>query len=440
LNEVYIHIKDLFSALNQRIRSLGTQGVLSLSDQLVASITNFLTGVIIGRACTKEGFGLYLLCFNILLVVLDLQSSVLASPYTIFSHRLRGRRLAAYTGNTLVQELMLCLFVVFSLKLSGLYMPGLFVSSPDIGSVLDALSISISFIMVKEFIRRLCFARLLMKTALLVDMAVAGLQLGGLSILWLMGLISPSATFWIMGLSCALTTAGWLFINRGSYTFDHKEFFSDFARNWSFGGWVLASGVLWSLSMTAYPWILAYFHGAGAAGIWAACWGVVSLSNPLMLGVQNYLGPKIVKLHAENGILYLRDRVLRYSLLYLLLILPIVLILLIAGGDLLVLFYGEKYGGNGGIVRILAINLMLMAAAFPATYGLLATERVRLYFMANLVPLIITLSCGIFLVKNFGAFGVALGLLLGIFLTAFVIGICFLKSIKVAMVNGRVEG
>src|ERR1035441_3279976 len=34
------------------------QGIVSLADQAVASATNFVTGVIIARACSKEEFGL----------------------------------------------------------------------------------------------------------------------------------------------------------------------------------------------------------------------------------------------------------------------------------------------------------------------------------------------------------------------------------------------
>ena len=36
------------------------QGIVSLADQAVASATNFLTVVIIARACSKEELGLYL--------------------------------------------------------------------------------------------------------------------------------------------------------------------------------------------------------------------------------------------------------------------------------------------------------------------------------------------------------------------------------------------
>jgi len=59
------------------------KGFIALTDQAVASATNFLTGVIIGRACTKEQFGLYMLGFSIVLFVMSLQTSLISTPYMV---------------------------------------------------------------------------------------------------------------------------------------------------------------------------------------------------------------------------------------------------------------------------------------------------------------------------------------------------------------------
>src|SRR5690348_9631784 len=42
------------------------QGIISLADQAVASATNFATGIIIARACSKEELGLYMLGFSLI--------------------------------------------------------------------------------------------------------------------------------------------------------------------------------------------------------------------------------------------------------------------------------------------------------------------------------------------------------------------------------------
>ena len=426
--------KPLFNGCRHYVSSVGRGGVIALMDQVVASATNFLTGIIIGRACTKDEFGLYLLCFNIVLFVVDLQTSLLSSPYTVYCQRLKGRQLAHYTGSSLIQQLMLCLLTVFAIWIGENFLIKVF-PAPGLINVLDTLLLVISFIMLKEFIRRLCFANLLMKTAFLVDSAVCVIQLSGLLFLYSRALISARTAFWVVGIACAVAATGWLLIKRDLYSLSNLGFWKHLTKNWSFGSWIFGSGLLWALSMTLYPWILAYFHGTASAGIWGACWGIASIANPLMLGIQNFLGPRIVASYAKGGRHELLKCTRQNSILFLLLVLPVAVTLLFGGGYLAVLFYGAKYAGNHKIISVLAVNLLIMAVSFPFSYGLLAMEKTRAYFSANVVPLLITVSCGIYLVKKFGPFGVALGLFLGITITACIIVGYFFKSTSKAYVN-----
>jgi O-antigen/teichoic acid export membrane protein len=223
---------------------------------------------------------------------------------------------------------------------------------------------------------------------------------------------------------------GWLVFHRSSYSFKADQLWKDFKINLSFGKWTLASSLLWGLGMTIYPWLLAYFHGISATGIWAACWGIIAIANPLLLGIQNFLGPKIVQSYTQGGAMALRGFVLRISAIYFLIIALPALILFIFGGKLVVLFYGNQYAGNGHIIAILAVNLLVMASSFTLSRALLAMEQARVYFMANIVPLIIMFTIGIMLVKKLGPAGVAWGFLLGTGTTAITMLWLFVVLIK----------
>ena len=45
------------------------QSIISLADQAVSSATNFATGIIIARACSKEELGLYMLGFSLIFLM-----------------------------------------------------------------------------------------------------------------------------------------------------------------------------------------------------------------------------------------------------------------------------------------------------------------------------------------------------------------------------------
>ena len=68
------------------------QGIISLADQAVASATNFVTGIIIARTCSKEELGLYMLGFSLILLMTDFQTSLITTPYMVYAPRLKGRR------------------------------------------------------------------------------------------------------------------------------------------------------------------------------------------------------------------------------------------------------------------------------------------------------------------------------------------------------------
>jgi O-antigen/teichoic acid export membrane protein len=163
--------------------------------------------------------------------------------------------------------------------------------------------------------------------------------------------------------------------------------------------------------MNLYPWFLAAFHGTASAGVWAACLGAVALGNPVVLGVQNFLGPKIAHVYAQEGRKSLRRFVLSTSVAVALPLLLFGLAMMLLGGPLVTLLYGHKYAGNGLVVALLAFNLAVSALAFSFSRALFAIERADLDFVVNFVALFIMLTFGLWLVRSFGVAGAAFGLL-----------------------------
>jgi O-antigen/teichoic acid export membrane protein len=391
-------------------RSLN-QGFLSLADQAVASVTNFATGVIIARASSKEEFGLYMLGFTLILLVTDLQTSLIATPYMVYAPRLQGKAHAQYTGSTLIHQ------VVFSL-LATLVVIGaacaarLGVGPHGLEPVLWALAGVGSLIMLREFVRRICFASLKLRTVFLFDAFIGVGQICGLLVLAHFRLLSASRAYWVIGATCGLAVLCWLWLNRHHYHLRIDESVLDLKRNLIFGKWVFASGLLWTASTNLYPWLLAFFHGAAAAGVFAACLGVVSASNPVLLGIQNFLGPKIAHVYATRGQIGLRKFVLKVSGSMAIPVALLTLILITWGDRIIGLLYGSRYTGNGRVVAILACNLLLSAVVFSFSRALFAIERADLDFALNFAAIFIMLTLGLWLVKTNGPLGAALGLII----------------------------
>jgi O-antigen/teichoic acid export membrane protein len=86
------------------------------------------------------------------------------------------------------------------------------------------------------------------------------------------------------------------------------------------------------------------------------------------------------------------------------------LVLILWGDRFVALLYGKRYAGNGLVVAVLAVNLLVTAVGFSFSRALLAMERARVDFVLNLVALVIMLTLGLWLVRTHGALGAAIGL------------------------------
>jgi O-antigen/teichoic acid export membrane protein len=394
------------------LRKITSKEILTLLDQGVLSLANFFSGVIIGRICSREQFGLYLLGFTIINFLMDVQGSFITTPFTIFAPRLQGVGRRQYLGSTLIHQLTISVGTSVILLLFALTIPSHFFPQ-DFIPVAWSLVLVIPLILLRDYLRRICFALLEMKSALILDLAVSILQIAGLFILVQQEILSSPAALIVIGISSGVAGVSWIFLHRRLMVLNLKRAKDDLKQNFLSGKWIYASGLLWSLSTYLYPWLLTRYHGTAATGIWAAGLGVVALCNPLYLGMQNFITPKISHAFADGGKISLRKYLFKATALIGGAIIICGLILMFSGNFLLVTFYGDKYVGYQLLISILALNLLLVAVGFSFSRALFVLEKARVDFRINLFSLLLLLSVGIWLIKSYGPVGTALGLMVG---------------------------
>lgn len=392
-------------------RSGAGKSMLAIGGQGFASGTNFLTGVILGRAAGQEEYGLYFLCFTVLVFTIELQSALIATPYMVFAPRLDKAAHTRYSGSVFVHEIVLCALATLAVATGGIF-TSLGHGPEGLSRALFALAGVMSFALLRDWVRRICFANMRMFSALLVDAAVMVLQLGGLWLLAVYGLLHATTAWFVIGGAALVVVTGWFIANRDLIALRASTPLQDFARNWGFGKWVFASAVLWAVSMNIYPWLLAAFHGKAVTGLWAACMGVVALGNMLMMGIQNFLGPKIAQVYADHGVAGLQNFVYKSSVFFAMPMLVFSGALFFAGDSLVTLIYGGEFAGSGLTLFVLSLNLLALMLAFNVSRALFALERADADFAVNFLPLVVLLSAGLMLVRQYDVFGAACGLVL----------------------------
>lgn len=379
--------------------------VLSIADQIVASATTFLTGALIGRACAKEEFGYYALGFSLLTFLITVQASLISTPFMIRFPRLEGHKARKLAGSSLVHQCMLGGTLSALVIVSGLVAAAF--ESP-LAPMLIALGVALSFLLLRDYVRQMSFARLAYARALALDMLLATLQLAGLTSLYVSDTLEARTAFLVLGAASAITAIHWLLLTRGERLFLRASIREDLTRNWAAAKWFFGSGLLWALSMNLYAWIVAGFHGAASAGAWASALGVMTLINPLMIGIQNYLGPRIMHACAQGGVTALRKTVNESAVSFCAVLLGFTVIMSFTGDSLVVFIYGAKYAGNGPLVDLLSLNAAVMAVGFAVSRGLFALEMPQVDFYVNLAAFLCFVIFGVALTRAAGPLGAAI--------------------------------
>lgn len=387
-----------------RVRTL----VLTLADQAVNSGANFLTGVLVGRLLSIGEFGEFSLGMTLVIFSLILQDTLLATPYTFHFHGKGKSGHAALRAGALVQSFMLGLVCsLLLLVASGL--AGYLANGGTITPILTSLGVSLPFLFFRECLRRQYFTEFQMGRALGLDVVVTILQFALLFGAWKAGILHPATVFAVMALAAALG-GGWAWLRtRGEYDFRTMDVAHDTRENVLYGRWLLAGSFCHLGSLYAYPWLVYLLYGKEEAGAFAACYSLINLLNPLILGFNNYFRPRIIKTKMDHGVSAMHGLVRTACLLFLPAAVLVVLFFAAAGDFLVRIVYGSEFSGLGAILAIVGISLIPVTLNAPLQLGVLALNKPHINPAFHAVSLATTMLVGVPLVLMFGKMGAAAG-------------------------------
>ena len=368
-----------------RSQSLGDttrKGLWSLVDQTIVSGTRFLTTVLVGRICGASELGYYAIGFSIVILILVVQESLLLTPYTVLGFNDRPRKRRQFAGSVLLQHCLLDLMVMLVLGIAGVFLWNRGYS--QIAVIVATLAWTIPFILLREFARKMAFAHFRMFDVLVLDSAVAVLQLVGILAFARAGALSVAIVFGVTGLACATPSLIWLVASRRAFDVRPKQWRSQFSRSFSFGKWVLGSQQIRAVGNSMIYWLLPVLVSTTATGIYAACSTFVTAANPFLLGLANVMEPKAARSFAEVGHRELQ-RVVRKVTHILALFFAVYWLVVVLVGESLVawLYRDEIYAGHGHTIIVLTSATAIGAMRGPWGQGLKAMGLPKWNFFSS---------------------------------------------------------
>jgi len=394
------------------IRLASRRSSLTVVDQTIVAATTFLTAVFVGRLCSQHELGVYYMAFTIVMLMRGVQLELVSSPYFVYCSRHHGNDVQAYAGSTLLQHLLLSAFGIIGLLMAAASISA-YTPSTAIASVIWVLPVALAPILLREFVRQFTFSHFDPVAALVVDIVVAFLQLGGLTLLGLYGVLHVPSVFLVMAASYAVACGGWFLVRHRQFRFVSSRFLTDWRRNWKFGRWTLASYLVGCTTPYLMPWIVTAAHNEEATGLFAACAMLAGVCRTFVTGACHALTPRAVHAFQSGGVRELRHVLRNFICVFALVLGAICLLLSFLGGALVVLIYGTQYAGAGPIITILAFSVLFQAIGATTGNGLWAIERPHANLLADITALTITLGVAACLIVPWGVLGAAVATLAG---------------------------
>lgn len=386
------------------------QATVVLVDQGFCSIANFLTGVLVARACSKAEYGIYVLGFTLLVTAIGIQTSLAGTPFTVLSPPLKGKDHQLYLGSTLIQHLAVSAMasVGFIIAAAVVFAIG---RTDSLAGVLFALALASVFVLLRDFMRYVLLAQLRIWASLLMGLAANILTVGMLFWAFMGGWLTAPVAYLIMAGCSGLPVIFVLLRERKQIAFATNKLQEHIRRNWRFGKWLIARTAAYFFSVQIYPWALVVFKGASATGVYGACMTLAGILNPLFMGIIRYVGPKTAHAACGGSAAVRRTVYLVMSCLAV----PVALFMLaffLFGELALVRIFSAKYAGAGHILAIYAIGVGVETLMGPIASGLHALRRTQTTFRAEIVSSSFSILFGIPAVVLLGPCGAALGFLL----------------------------
>jgi O-antigen/teichoic acid export membrane protein len=385
---------------------------LALADQAVVSGASFLTTVLISYWTTPSLLGIYTIGISVLVSMLAIQGSLISLPYTIQRHQPLSTP-NEHAGSSLAHCGLLSTLGVVVLAVTALILSARG-SGPELTATAWMLAAVAPFALLREFGRRFAFAHLNMGRALMLDMAVAAIQLIALCWLGWTGRMSAANAYAAIGGACALTGIVWLYLARTNFVIRAHQVRATMKQSWGLGKWLFALQITVSVQACIPYWLLALGAGTTATGVYAACMSIVLFANPLMIGIGNTMAPKAALALKEGGYARLRREVTQDSLLLGAAMTLFCLVILFTGENLMgLLYHSKEYAGHGQTVMVLALAQLASALGMPATNALQAMERPQAIVWASSGGAVLTVVLVWCLMIDWGLSGAAYGFLAG---------------------------
>ncbi len=397
-------------ALHRRLLPrLGAENLLGLSDQILISLSNFATMIVVARALPPRGFGAFSLAYAVLIFANNLQGALLTQPHNVLGAALTGSDYRRYTTGTAVAQLVFAAALACVCTCAYVIAHLLGVSG-EWTLLLLPLALALVAWQLQEFARRVLYTERRLAAAVFNDAVSYGAQAVVLIVLWRTGQMTAQNAITVVAATCLVASVIGYIQTRTSFqrTFNPGSI----RANWNTGKWLGAATIGSYASTQLYVYLAAAMIGAGAVGILTAAETLLRPVGVLLNFLETALPTRLAHVAHGAGPDELHGQITTLTTRIGVLCGAYCLAVAVFADPAMRFVYGRQYTGFPWVVRLLAAYYFVSAFVRLASVALRVVRETRSIFVAHAYASVISLAGGWTLIALGGVAGAAAGMVI----------------------------
>jgi O-antigen/teichoic acid export membrane protein len=380
-------------------------------DQVLASGSNFLIGILLVRAFGLFEYGRFALAWLFVEFLASLQGAAIIQPMLNIGPKQAEADRDLYDDAVLAQQVIACMGFGLVAWASAT-LAGWLLSDPEFNRLALPLGAVVMAYQLQSFFRRYFFARDRPITGLVNDTLRFTVQIpatAALAFAW------PGSTaavgLWIVAAGCAVSALQG-FICFGRSRWNTAVLVDVSVRHWGFSKWLLPSALMYWMTLQGFPVMAGFVLGAATIGGLKAAASIVGVVYILLAALENFAPVQAARAVHAGGPIELRRNIARLALLTGTLVVAAMAMINIDPGYFIVLLYGDRFDGIERLVPLLCAPMAVTAVNTVLVIWAAAIERTRIIFMSYAAATVFTVIAAYPLTYYAGLAGVMGGLLL----------------------------
>jgi O-antigen/teichoic acid export membrane protein len=384
----------------------------SMADQALSVGGMFLVNLVLARTQTREEYGIFALCYSVLIFLMGLHNAAILEPFTVYGSGRYRARLAEYFqlmfwSNAGVGLLFTTVILAFCLGFRG-------IAPHLLPRGITGLGLSVSVLLTGTLVRRVFY---LQRRAGLAAAASGIFFLTVAAGLWLTArvhVLDSFSVFLVLAagwLAAGLSLAGNLPFGKARQSFLSGE--PDYWReHWKYARWVLLTAFVFQMTTQGYYWLVAGFLAVRDVAELKAITLVVAPADQIFIALNYLVLPRLCAHYASQRMGSLLVVWKWYALAITAATMSFFLFIRAFGKPVTHLLYGGRYDDAAPLLTLLVLLPVVMGVGHTMNAALKAAESPRLVFWAYVASGTVTFLAGVPLVARFGVRGAVYGMLL----------------------------